>query len=170
MTLFPSSPQDLLRIMKRRELHCKLFLFSAHYTVMETWMRPSRLWGHPGCLEQCATNGQQTGEVDQNKQQIVRTRKNYRPTQSQCSVTVKRMYVQRVTAFKTERNSHRMPRSSTSFMVPVLLSTPNTLTSLHEWAGVTCLSPWENTFRLAGRSLGWSREGSSERAAARSPR
>lgn len=169
MTLFPQSPQDLLGIMKWRELHCELFLFSAHVRVMKTWMRPSWLWGHRGCLGHCATNGLHTGEVVKNKQKTVWTREKYRLKQRQCSVKAKRMYVQRVMAFKTQRNSHQMPCSSTSFMVPVLLSTPNTLTSLHEWTYVTCLSPWENSFRPTGSSLRRSPERHRDLRAAQSP-
>lgn len=72
-------------------------------------------------------------------------------------------------AFKTQCNSHQMPCSSTSFMVPVLLSTPNTLTSLHEWTDVMCLSPWENSFRPTGSSLWWSPERYRDLRTAQSP-
>lgn len=156
MTLFPESPQDLLGIMKRRELHCKLFLFSLHVRVMKTWMRPSWLWRQPGCLGHCATNGPQTGRVVKNKtkkhqqgRNIDRSRANTVWKWSVC--------VCKGSWLLGLCNSHQMPCSS-SFMLPVLLSTPNTLTSLHEWTDITCLSQWENMFRLIGSSLGWSLE------------
>lgn len=93
-----------------------------------------------------------------NKQKKAWARKKSRLKQSQYSVKVTHVYVQKVMAFKTQRNSHQMPCSSTSFMVPVLLSTPNTFTSLLEWTDITCLSPWENAFRLTGSSLEWGLE------------